>query len=267
MVGLRIELKNVDFAYGISPVLSQFNLSLDLRPTAIIGQNGAGKTTLVKLIKGLLKPQAGEILVMEKPLGHYSIKELAQTVGLVFQNPNDQIFKSRVIDEVMFGPLACGQSQDEAKENAKWALELVALSHHSLENPYDLSLSERKFVAAASVLAMKPKWVIFDEPTIAQDKAGKEKLASLIRHLGESGVGVTAILHDMDFAAEHFKRIVVMSEGSVRADGTPLEVFNQEAALSQAKVHKPQLMLLSEALGIDLEQYSLAFLEQRLRAF
>lgn len=264
---MRIELKDLDFAYGKSPVLSQFNLSLDLRPTAIIGQNGAGKTTLVKLIKGLLKPQAGEIRLMEKPLGQYNIKELAQTVGLVFQNPNDQIFKSRVIDEVMFGPLACGQSQDEAKENAKWALELVGLSHHSLENPYDLSLSERKFVAAASVLAMKPKWVIFDEPTIAQDKAGKQKLAALIKRLEEDGVGVTAILHDMDFAAENFKRIVVMSEGKVRADGAPLEVFDQDEALSQAKVHKPELMMLSAELGIDLEDYSLAFLEQKLRSF
>lgn len=260
-----IEIRNLSFAYGQQQVLEGFNLSLDTRPTAIIGQNGAGKTTLVKLIKGLLKPMAGEIMLMGKTIDAYNVKSLAETVGLIFQNPNDQIFKSKVIDEVMFGLLACGKSREAAKESAEWALELVGLSHHSQENPYDLSLSERKFIAAASVLAMKPKWIIFDEPTIAQDKAGKQKLAGLIHYLQTQQIGVIAILHDMDFAAEYFERIIVMSGGIIRADGSPLEVFAQTNALQLAKVNQPELMVLAKVLGVSLERYDLETLIEQIK--
>lgn len=260
----RIEVKQIDFSYADSNVFKNFSLELDQRPTAIIGQNGAGKTTLVKLMKGLLKPQSGRISVLDKDLESYKVKELAETVGLVFQNPNDQIFKSKVIEEVMFGPLTCRQPAEEAKKNALWALEMVGLLDVSMENPYDLSLSERKFVAVASVLAMRPKWIILDEPTIAQDLAGKRKLESLVKYLAGEGVGVTAILHDMDFCARTFERVIVMSHGEIRADGHALEVFDNESALQLAKVYRPELLELSKCLEMPLNAYSVEDLIRRL---
>lgn len=169
-------IKNMDFSYNKNtPVITDCNLELDGRPTAIIGQNGAGKTTLVKLLKGLLKPVNGSIYYGDKNVAEMTVAMLAGEVGYIFQNPDDQIFKSNVLDEVMFGPLNIGMTKEEAKQKAQSALALVGLENKAQENPYDLELSERKMVAIASVVAMDTQVVIFDEPTIAQDYPGKRR--------------------------------------------------------------------------------------------
>ena len=142
------------------PVLQDVNLIIDDRPTAIVGQNGAGKTTLVKLLKGLLKPINGNIYYGGDDIAQKTVAMLAGEIGYVFQNPDDQIFKYHVIDEVMFGPQNIGMTKEQAKEKALEALELVGLKQLADENPYDLELSERKLVAIASVLAMDTKVLI-----------------------------------------------------------------------------------------------------------
>lgn len=246
------QVKNLDFSYGKDvEIFRQLNLGLDSRATAIIGQNGAGKTTLVRLLKGLLKPVSGSIYFREQDISGKTVAMLASQIGYVFQNPDDQIFKYRVLDEVMFGPLNIGMEPAEAEKKAREALALMGLSGKEQENPYDLEMHERKMVAIASVLAMDTDVIILDEPIIAQDYAGKQRIGNMIRELSGKGKLVIAILHDMDFTAEYFERVIVMAQGKVLADGTAREVFGRESVLEAAKLQKPYLRQLCERLMLQ----------------
>ena len=245
-------IENLDFSYLADvPVLKNLNMKLDKRPTAIIGQNGAGKTTLVKLLKGLLKPVSGTIYFHGEDISGKTVAMLAGNVGYVFQNPDDQIFKYNVMDEILFGPLNIGMDSERAKKEAERALELTGLKGKEKENPYDLELYERKMTAIASVLAMDTDVLILDEPTIAQDWKGRQIIGGIIRSLSERGKLVIAILHDMDFVAENFERVIIMAHGRMLADGTAKEVFAQEEALKKARLQKPYVMQLCEALGYE----------------
>ena len=245
-------IENLDFSYLADvPVLKNLNMKLDKRPTAIIGQNGAGKTTLVKLLKGLLKPVSGSICFHGEDISGKTVAMLAGNVGYVFQNPDDQIFKYNVMDEILFGPLNIGMDAERAKKEAERALKLTGLTGKEKENPYDLELYERKMTAIASVLAMDTDVLILDEPTIAQDWKGRQIIGGIIRSLSERGKLVIAILHDMDFVAENFERVIIMAHGRVLADGTAKEVFAQEEALKKARLQKPYVMQLCEALGYE----------------
>ena len=245
-------IENLDFSYLADvPVLKNLNMKLDKRPTAIIGQNGAGKTTLVKLLKGLLTPVSGSICFHGEDISGKTVAMLAGNVGYVFQNPDDQIFKYNVMDEILFGPLNIGMDAERAKKEAERALKLTGLTGKEKENPYDLELYERKMTAIASVLAMDTDVLILDEPTIAQDWKGRQIIGGIIRSLAERGKLVIAILHDMDFVAENFERVIIMAHGRVLADGTAKEVFAQEEALKKARLQKPYVMQLCEALGYE----------------
>ena len=240
-------IQGMDFSYvEDSPIFSDFSLSLDARSTAIVGENGAGKTTLVKLLKGLLSPQKGDILYGRENIKEKTVASLAKEVGYVFQNPDDQIFQSNVLQEVMFGPKNLGMKN--AEEMANEALEMVGLSHQAQANPYDLSLQERKMIAIASVIAMDPKVMILDEPTIAQDSVGKDRIANIIKVLRAKGKCVIAILHDMDFVLENFERVMVLFHGKILAEGEAEEVFCQDGILHQAKLEKPYRIALEEKI-------------------
>ena len=246
------EIRNLEFSYRPgTPVLHGINLQLDARPTAIIGQNGAGKTTLVKLLKGLLRPTGPSIWFRGEDISHKTVAALAAQVGYVFQNPDDQIFRYNVLAEVMFGPLNIGMSEEQAREKSRAALALTGLSDQENSNPYDLELNERKMVAIASVLAMDPDVLILDEPTIAQDMMGRRRIADIVRTLSAQGKLVLAILHDMDFVAECFDRVVVMAQGQVVADGSPRQVFADSAALQAARLDPPHVTQLCTRLGYD----------------
>ncbi len=247
-----IEIKNLHFSYHSGEeILKGMDFVIDQRSTAIIGQNGAGKTTFVKLLKGLLKPTQGEIFLNGKTIKDLTVAKLAEHIGMVFQNPNDQIFKNVVLDEVMFGPLQIGMNKDKAKEKAKQALELVGLSDHINANPYDLGLSRRKLVAIASILAMDTEVIIFDEPTIAQDYAGKERIKDIIRKLRDEGKTVITIIHDMNFVADVFERAVVFAGGKVVLDDTTKNVFSQKEILKEAYLEQPDVMKLCHELGLN----------------
>jgi energy-coupling factor transport system ATP-binding protein len=224
-------------------------LEFDGRSTAIIGQNGAGKTTFVKLLKGLLKPTAGEITVQNINVKSSTAAALAKTIGLVFQNPNDQIFKRTVLDEVMFGPLNIGMDKPTAKDPVFQALKMVNLDDKLEVNPHDLSLSEKKLLCIASIVAMDPDIVILDEPTIAQDHAGKEMIRKIIKALMDKDKLVMTIIHDMDFVAENFERTIVFNEGKILLDGDTRQVFSEKELLKKAHVELPGITKLAERLG------------------
>jgi len=246
----NIIVKELHFSYPIGgEIIKGMNLSFGNEPTAIVGQNGAGKTTFVKLLKGLLLPTDGEIIICGHNTKNITAAELAKYIGLVFQNPNDQIFKNKVLDEVMYGPRNIGQNEAEARQNSLEALEWVGLSSKIKDNPYDLSLSERKLVTIASIIAMNTKIVIFDEPTIAQDYASKQKIKSIIQRLQKKGTLVLTIIHDMDFVAEAFERVIVFTQGQVLLDGNKQTVYGETELLEKAYLEQPHVTQLCKKLG------------------
>lgn len=246
----KIQINDLHFSYiEAEEVLKGMSFEIDERSTAIIGQNGAGKTTFSKLLKGLLRPTRGEILLNGRNTKDLSVAELAKQIGMVFQNPNDQIFKYQVLDEVMFGPLQIGMDKDAAQKKAMEALETAGLTGLEHTNPYDLGLSLRKLVAIASILAMDTETVILDEPTIAQDYAGKQRIGSIVHKLRNEGKTVITITHDMNFVADHFERAIVFANGCVLRDGATKGVFLQKDVLEEAYLEQPDVMKLCYELG------------------
>lgn len=216
---------------------------------AIVGENGAGKTTLVRHLNGILRPTSGTVLVGETPTAGQTIAQLAARVGYVFQNPDEQLFAGTVTADVEFGPRNLGCSPEEAAARAASALAAVHLQDEAGAHPHHLSLSERKRVALAGVLAMRTPVVVLDEPTTGQDARGVELIAGIVESLSDAGRTVIAITHDMDFCAEHFDRVVVLADGQVQADGDAREVFGRTESLGRAAVEPPQLLRLATHLG------------------
>jgi energy-coupling factor transport system ATP-binding protein len=197
---------------------------------AIVGQNGSGKTTLAKHLNGLLRPTGGRVVVGGRDSVSRTVGDLAGDVGFVFQNPDDQLFSSRVDREVAFGARNIGLDEARVERVVETALELTGTAEHRATNPYDLDISLRKLVALAGVLAMEPPVLVLDEPTMSQDSAGRRRIGSVIDAWVGSGKTVIAVTHDMEFAARHFQRIVVMRGGEIVLDGPPGNVFAAQNA-------------------------------------
>lgn len=194
---------------------------------AIVGQNGSGKSTLVRHLDGLLRPDAGRVLVRGVDIRGRHVAEISREVGLAFQDPDRQIFAGRVRAEVAFGPRNLGVRGPELEATVAGALDAVGLASAIEANPYDLGMSRRKLLAIASVLAMRTPIVILDEPTTGQDRHGAIRVREIVRGLVAEGRTVLAVSHDMRFVAEAFGRVVVMRGGRIVLDGTPTEIFGE----------------------------------------
>jgi len=192
---------------------------------AIIGQNGSGKSTLVRHLDGLLRPTSGRVLLDGRDIGSMSVARLARVVGLVFQDPDRQIFAGSVRAEVEYGPRNLGMRGDRLRDAVAGALDAVGLEGEAKSNPYDLGASRRKLLALASILAMQTPALVLDEPTTGQDARGVERIRRVVQAAHAVGRTVIGISHDMRFVAETFERVVVMRTGRIIADGTPDEVY------------------------------------------
>jgi energy-coupling factor transporter ATP-binding protein EcfA2 len=219
---------------------------------AIVGQNGSGKTTLVKHLVRILAPSAGSVRVGDRDLAGRTIADVARTVGFVFQDPDRQLFSRSVEREVAFGPRNLGLGSVDTGRLVAQALVAVGLADRAAENPYDLGLSDRKLVALASVLAMDPAILVLDEPTTGQDGPGIARVGALVDAWTASGRTVVAITHDMEFAARHFGRIVVMRGGLVVGDGLPAVVLAAAngSLLASTGLEPPPMAQLAGRLGI-----------------
>jgi energy-coupling factor transporter ATP-binding protein EcfA2 len=217
--------------------------------TALVGTNGAGKSTLVKHLNGLLKPTSGKVLVKGLDTRTTSTSDLSRIVGYVFQNPDHQIFCPSVREEIEFG-LRQGEvlPESEISGRVQRALEVVGLGNAASRHPFTLGKGERQKLAVASNLAVEPDVLIIDEPTTGLDWRGATRMMGLIRSLHEKGHTVVVITHDMQLAAEYAERIVVLSRGTVAADGTPLDVFLKPKLLSHAGLTSPPIAELSLSL-------------------
>ena len=208
-------------------------VDLEIEPgstVAIVGQNGSGKTTLVKHLNGLLRPTAGLVLVDGRDASDRPVSDLATQVGFVFQNPDDQLFNNRVDREVGFGPRNMRLDAAQIGRLVDKALAVTGLESERATNPYDLDVSVRKLVALAGVLAMEPAVLVLDEPTMGQDGPGVRRIGSIIDTLAAGGRSVVAVTHDMEFAARHFRRIVVMHRGEIVLDAPPDVAFSADNA-------------------------------------
>ncbi len=230
---------------------------------ALIGQNGSGKTTLVRHLNGLLRPTEGQVVVGRVESGQLRVAQLAALVGLVFQDPDRQIFASSVEAEVAFGPRNLGRRGRELEGAVTAALTAVGLDGERATNPYDLGASRRKLLALASVLAMRTPVLVLDEPTTGQDHGGTERVRRVIDEVHAQGRTVIAISHDMRFVAETFERVVVLREGRVILDGSPKEVFaaGRWAALRSTYLEPPPAAVLGERLGLGATPTERALVE------
>jgi energy-coupling factor transporter ATP-binding protein EcfA2 len=218
---------------------------------AICGMNGAGKTTLALHVMGLLQPTAGHVLVGGVDTRNRTVAEMARTVGLIFQNPNHQLFKGSVREEIAFAPRNIGWEDDRIERASREVLELVGLTGLEDRDPDSLSIGQKQRVAVASVLVTEPQVLILDEPTTGQDERTLEPFMRLITELNRRGMTVLMITHDMDVAMRYATRLLVMSGGRILLDGTPSEVFSQPLVLEEAKLQAPEIWDLIKRLDLE----------------
>jgi len=237
-------------------------VSLEVREgefVALLGQNGSGKTTLARHLNGLLKPSGGRVLVRGMDTRSRSIHELSQQVGYCFQNPDNQIFASTVLDEVSFGPRNHGVPSSLIGRRVAEALESVGLSGYEGRDPFVLTKGERQRIAVASILSMKPGIMVFDEPTTGLDYPQTIGMMELISRLNREGCTVIIITHAMWVAARYARRCVVMAQGKVLLEGETREVFEREDTLREASLLPPDITRLGNALGaatLSVEEFN-----------
>lgn len=250
---MNIVIQNLHHTYpGGVDALRGISLRIEAgEQAAIIGQNGAGKTTLVKHINGLLQPTRGEVWISGWNTRQVTVAKLAAQVGYVFQNPDEQLFCKTVGEEIAFGPKNLGFEPQKIAALVENALQLTELTEKRDSNPYDLSPNWRKMTALASILAMDTPIVIFDEPTTGQDAASVTRIARIIAWLRERGKTIITITHDIDFCAENFGRVIVLTQGQILLDGPARDVLGQEEILTQTYVEPPQLTRLGKRLGFS----------------
>ena len=206
---------------------------------AIVGSNGAGKSTLLLHLNGYLLPTRGTLRIGDFPVGKRNLKAVRRTVGMVFQDPDDQLFMPTVFDDVAFGPLNLGLPPEEIETVVTRALETVGVPHLKDRPPYRLSGGEKRAVAIATVLAMSPDILGMDEPTAALDPRARRRLIRLLKTFEHTKVIAT---HDLDMAVDLCRRTIVIYDGAVTADGPTLELMQDDALLARSGLEKPLQM-------------------------
>lgn len=258
-----IELKKVVFDYTDEndlpvSVLDEILLSIERGSfTAVLGHNGSGKSTMAKLLNGLNKPSSGTVTVNGMDTADEKHEfEVRKTVGLVFQNPDNQIVASIVEEDVAFGPENLGVEPKEIRNRVDEALKSVGMYEYRTHAPFKLSGGQKQRIAIAGILAMQPECIVLDEPTAMLDPRGRSEVIETIQRLNrEKGMTIVLITHYMDEAALA-DRVVVMDGGKVILDGTPMEVFGHVTELKSVGLDVPQpteLVTLLKADGVDID--------------
>ena len=246
-----IGIENLSFSYPGGPrVLDSIELKVEAGEfLAIVGQNGSGKTTLAKHIVGLLQPATGRVTIDGKDRAQMRPAETAREVAYVFQNPDHQIFAATVEDEVAFGPRNFGLPADEIRRRCDEALEAVGLQNERQSDPFLLSKGERQRLAVASVLVLRPRMLILDEPTTGLDHREQLRMMALVRDLNRSGIAIVIITHTPWLVAEYARRVVLMRKGAKIFDGSVREFFMQDELLRSSSFRAPEITELSRRFG------------------
>ncbi|MFN4245202.1 MAG: energy-coupling factor ABC transporter ATP-binding protein [Brevinematia bacterium] len=260
--------KNVFFSYNPKPkteedwVLKDINIEINKGDfVVILGHNGCGKTTLLKHFNGLLKPQKGDIFFCGKRLSEYKSVEIFSKVGFLFQDPNDQIFGLTVEQDVSFGPLNMGLSEDEIERRVTEVLKSLDILHIRKKKINELSLGQKQRVAIAGVLVNNPSVIVLDEPTSYLDPATQIEVMDLLKKLNSEGITIIMTTHDIEYIAEYSNRIVVMMKGRIIYDETPKNLFLHRDIISQSNLRLPLISVLiikiCEKYGISINEIPL----------
>lgn len=254
-----VNLKSVTYTYPGAERPAIRNLDLQVKEgefLCIVGRNGSGKSTLSKLLNGLLCPSEGEVNVFGYDTkDEKAIFEIRKRVGLVFQNPDNQMVAGIVEDDIAFGPENIGVKREEIAERIKWALESVGMTEYRKNSTSKLSGGQKQRVAIAGVLALKPGLLVLDESTAMLDPKGRREVMKVVKELNKKeGITVCHITHYMEECVDA-DRVIVMDGGEIKLSGTPSEVFSDRDRLAKYKLALPPVMALADMLregGMDI---------------
>jgi energy-coupling factor transport system ATP-binding protein len=255
-----IEAADLRFAYP-SGVEALRGVTVTIRSgefVGVVGQNGSGKTTLVKHFNGLLKPTGGVVRLLGVDTRTKGVAELARSAGYVFQNPDHQIFCNTVREEIAFGPRNLEMPAAEIEASSRDVIELLDLQGLEERHPFRLSRGERQRLAIASLLAMRPRVLILDEPTGGQDRQQISRLLGTLRQLNAAGHTLILVTHDMELLAGCASRTLVMFQGTLLLDGTPREVFQEVEALQRTALTPPMITRWSLRAGLHVPALTVA---------
>jgi len=264
--GAVIELRDVSYYYktynddgstGKQVGVENVNLSVEKGSfLALVGHNGCGKSTLAKLLNGLLLPQSGKVLVNGKDTSDKNeLIEIRKNVGMVFQNPDNQMVASIVEEDVAFGPENLGVPHPEIEERVYGALEQVGMGEYAKRSPHKLSGGQKQRIAIAGALALKPQVLVLDESTAMLDPLGRKEVLAVAHELNKQGMTVVLITHFMEEVLDCDK-VVVMSGGKILKQGSPMDIFRDETLLNNVGLKAPRVILLSQKLknaGFDVD--------------
>jgi len=236
-----IEINNLEYTYpDQTKALSGLSFKiLHGESVAIVGANGAGKSTLLSHLIGILVPTKGTVRIGDYPLTKQTLAHIRRAVGMVFQNPDDQLFMPTVFEDVAFGPLNLGLPLQEVEKRVMSALETVGAAHLRERPPYKLSSGQKRSVAIASVLSMLPDILVMDEPTSGLDPQARRQLILLLKSFTHTKIIAT---HDLDLVLDLCERTIVLSDGVIIADRPTLQIFSDEELLNRAHLEKPMGM-------------------------
>ena len=220
-----LEIKNLNYSYPDGKeALKDINIKIDNNETiAIVGANGAGKSTLIKTIVGIFLTTQGDIIVDGEKVTKKTLSSIRKKVGVVFQNPDDQLFMNKVYDDIAFGPRNYNFTEEEVKEKVERVMKNLDIEALSERSPNNLSGGEKRKVAIATVLSMEPSIILFDEPTSFLDTKGKRMFIETLKNINTTKIIAT---HDLDMVKDICERVIVLKEGKIMADGNPKEVFS-----------------------------------------
>lgn len=247
-----LETKEVSYKYPDgTPALKDVNFHASKGEiVALLGPNGAGKSTLFLHFNGILRPSSGTIMVEETPLSYdkKAIMKVRQKVGIVFQNPDDQLFAPTVAEDVAFGPLNIGLEQDEVEKRVTESLERVGMAGFEKKPPHHLSGGQKKRVAIAGILAMRPGIMVLDEPTSGLDPKGASQILHILHQLNQEGMTIVISTHDVDLVPLYASQVYIISDGHIIKEGTPQDVFGDVETIRKANLRLPRIAHLMEIL-------------------
>jgi len=247
-----IETKDITYEYPDgTKALDKVNFNVDgAKIVALLGPNGAGKSTLFLHFNGILSPSTGSVII-DGVIVEYNKKDLMQIrqkVGIVFQNPDDQLFAPTVLEDVAFGPMNMGLPKEEVEARVKEALLRVGMEGFENKPPHHLSGGQKKRVAIAGILAMKPKIMVLDEPTSGLDPKGASQILRLLYKLNNEGITIVISTHDVDLVPLYASKVYIISEGKIIKEGTAPEVFEDVKTIRGANLRLPRIAHLMEIL-------------------
>ena len=243
MTNIQLSTENLSFTYPDgTQALKNINIEIEKGETvAIIGPNGAGKSTLFSHFNGLTEPTSGCVKIEDKPISFEKdeLLKVRQKVGIVFQDPNDQLFAPTVKEDIAFGPMNLGLSYDEVEKRVEDALKMVGMENYEDKTPHHLSGGQQKRIAIAGIIAMKPELMILDEPTAGLDPDGVEKVLNIMNQLNEEGMTLIISSHDIDMISKYADKIFVLYNGEIIESGNKNKIFSDMELLKKAHLRTP----------------------------